>query len=221
MNWICKICNESDFINDDIYIICQNCGCQQKYNDKLYVCNDFESYYKKIMIYKRMNYLNELLNNINYYEHVDDWLIEKIKLFLIHIDKKNSNLQILFNDCYDLDFQMVNFFNIRKYCWKNKISYKLISSIIWKLLNLNFPIIESNEIIEIKNVFKKFESYYLNNKIENRKKMLSFSVILFHIFEKLNYQHLQKFILYPLIWRQKFYLKIWNEKFENYFYNFL
>jgi len=48
MNWICKICNKSDFINDDIYIICQNCGCQQKYNesnDKLYVCNDNESYY--------------------------------------------------------------------------------------------------------------------------------------------------------------------------------
>ena len=176
----CDNCKSQNYFVDEWFIICSKCYCQNKF--KLNIAENINYLeYKKKTWYNKINYLSQILMNINSFYEIDKQIIDNVKLYF----EKNKNLEI-------------NYFNIRKYFSKKKQMYIYIPTIIKILLNLKQYVINNDDIYLIKYYFFEINKYI--NKYEiivKRKKFLSYNFILFIIFTKLKMNNLKIFILYP------------------------
>ena len=95
MNLICEMCN-NDLIESNYYYVCNNCGLISDNNNLLYRNDNIDFNYNKnlINIYKRVQYLKLIINNINL-KFVNKTNVNKIKniyeIIKKEIKKNNYN----------------------------------------------------------------------------------------------------------------------------------
>lgn len=67
----CHLCNWENNIWNDVYIICTDCGVQIWISENYYTTwtEDYDWYVTKV-IYKKINYLIEIVNNFNSSENI-------------------------------------------------------------------------------------------------------------------------------------------------------
>lgn len=197
-------CNNKNIIYDKLNFsyICINCGSLHSFINNMLTYDEMNNRIYKTY-YKRQNYMSELISYINGKPPLNTINLDHIIILVKYELKKELTYQ-----------------NIRRFLKVHKFNkyYKYINYIINKIENKNNNnmIINYDLKLRILSEFRFIERICQKHKISNRKKkLISYSFILYKIFIKLKLNHLIRYIHYPLYTKNNMLNNIWNNYIKN------